>query len=330
MKVLRFLLTIFHFFVVALLLGTILNAFIPPKVISVFNLLSLGFPILIFVHFALIIFWIVLWKKRAFVFLFLTLFLLNPMQRWVNFSSKSKEESNFKMISFNAKGLTLGKEEIKKYLEKQNADVILLQEGQNSNDIIEINGMKSYKISPIIVMYTKYKVESSKALIDINLGMNGYSDFYDISIKGKTYRFINLYLQPFQFEKSMIRMNGNSNQNEQKAKGIVKRLLPTFKEHQTQVELIRKAVDNSPYPVILAGDFNAVPNSYEYYHLGKDLQDAFVKVGNGSSTSFHDYKFPIRIDFVFASKEIIPVSYQVDRSVQLSDHYPVISTFKLP
>ena len=81
-------------------------------------------------------------------------------------------------------------------------------------------------------------------------------------------------------------MNGNSDQNEQKAKGIVKRLLPIFKGHQTQVELIRKGVDNSPYPVILAGDFNAVPNSYEYYHLGKDLQDAFVKVGNGSM-DFH-------------------------------------------
>jgi exonuclease III len=236
------------------------------------------------------------------------------------------------MISFNAKGLTLGREEIKKYLEQQNADVILLQEAEPPNDrIIEVKGMKSYKISPIIVMYTKYKVESSKALIDNSkIWMNAYSDFYDISIKGKTYRFINLYLQPFQFEKSMIRMNGNSDQNEQKAKGIVKRLLPIFKGHQTQVELIRKGVDNSPYPVILAGDFNAVPNSYEYYHLGKDLQDAFVKVGNGSSTSFHDYKFPIRIDFVFASKEIIPVSYHVDRSVHLSDHYPVISTFKLP
>lgn len=330
MKVLRFLLTVFHLFVVALLLGTTLNAFIPPKVISVFNLLSLSFPILIFVHFALIIFWIILWKKRAYVFLFLTLFLLNPIQRWVNFSSKSKEQANFKLVSFNAKGLLLGKNEIKKYLEEQNADAILLQEGQGYEGIIEIKGMKSYQISPVIVMYTNYKVKSSKALIDADKGMNAYSDSYDIDIKGKTYRFINLYLQPFQFEKSMIKMNGNSDENEQKAKSIVKRLLPTFKDHQTQVELIRNAVDNSPYPIILAGDFNAVPNSYEYYHLGKDLQDAFIKVGNGSSTSFHDYKFPIRIDYVFTSKDIIPVSYQVDRSVKLSDHYSVISTFKLP
>ncbi|MGS0748127.1 hypothetical protein [Halpernia sp. GG3] len=51
--------------------------------------------------------------------------------------------------------------------------------------------------------------------------------------------------------------------------------------------------------------------------------------GSGSATSFHDYKFPIRIDYIFTSKEIEPISYKVDRSARLSDHFPVIATFKL-
>ncbi|MFY1048058.1 endonuclease/exonuclease/phosphatase family protein [Chryseobacterium sp. GP-SGM7] len=122
----------------------------------------------------------------------------------------------------------------------------------------------------------------------------------------------------------------NSYKEEQnKFKTIFSKLIPTFRTHEEQVKKIRRAVDNSPYPVILAGDFNSVPNSWEYYNLGKNLDDAFVKAGNGSSTSFHDYKFPLRIDYIFTSKNIIPKSYKVDYSVKLSDHYPVIAEFLL-
>ncbi|MDO5616426.1 MAG: endonuclease/exonuclease/phosphatase family protein, partial [Cruoricaptor ignavus] len=110
-------------------------------------------------------------------------------------------------------------------------------------------------------------------------------------------------------------------------KQLITRLVPTFKIHQTQVEEIRKFIEDSPYPVILAGDFNAVPNSWEYYHLGQNLQDAFMKVGNGSATSFHDYKIPIRIDYIFASEKLKPITYEVKCDIKTSDHFPVIATF---
>ncbi|SIQ08552.1 hypothetical protein SAMN05880574_10575 [Chryseobacterium sp. RU37D] len=88
-------------------------------------------------------------------------------------------------------------------------------------------------------------------------------------------------------------------------------------------------IDLSPYPEILDGDFNSVPNSYEYYSLGKDLQNAFLEAGNCSPSSFHDYKVPLRIDHIFRSKSIISLNYKVDNSVQLSDHYLVIAEFLL-
>lgn len=126
----------------------------------------------------------------------------------------------------------------------------------------------------------------------------------------------------------MMEFNGVSNETN-KLGLIFSRLIPTFRAHEDQIKKIRKAVDGSPYPVILAGDFNSVPNSYEYYNLGKNLEDAFVKAGNGISTSFHEYSFPLRIDYIFTSSSIIPVSYKVDHSVKLSDHYPVIAEFLL-
>lgn len=310
-----------------LLLGTLLNAYIPPKVYPWFNLLSLVFPILMIAYVILTIFWIFSWKKRAIVFAALGLLFLNPVKRWVNFSSVNESGSDLKIVSLNAKGGLLGIENIEKYIDNQNADIILLQEGVRDYNF---KGFGKGKGDAIISIFSKYKIIDQKELIDSNPETNNaYANQTDIEIKGNTYRFINVYLQPFKFEKNMVKLQGDSNEDKQKVKDVVKRLIPTFKMHQEQVAAVRKGIDDSPYPVILVGDFNSVPNSYEYYHLVEGLNDAFVESGRGSSTSFHDYKFPIRIDYVFTSQSIQPLSYRVDRSVRISDHYPVITTFKL-
>jgi endonuclease/exonuclease/phosphatase family metal-dependent hydrolase len=126
----------------------------------------------------------------------------------------------------------------------------------------------------------------------------------------------------------MVKLNGNTEENEQKVKGVVKTLNPYF-QNTSGSGKDSEVIENSPYPVIIAGDFNSVPNSYEYYHLAEGLEDAFMTAGRGSATSFHDYKFPIRIDYVFSSKSLSATSYVVDRSVSISDHYPVIAEISL-
>jgi len=312
-----------------LLIGVLLNAYIPPKVFPWFNLLSLGFPILIIGYVLLTFFWIFSWKKRAFVFMFLGLFFLNPVKRWVNYSADKKEEANLKVLTFNIKGGKSGYDKIKEYIDQQNADLVFLQESSNSE--LQFKNLSGNNTLPIVAFYSKYKILSRKNLFESfnNEDITAQCEEIDLEIKGKPYRVINAHLGSFGFVKSMVKFDGETQEDEQKIKDIVKRLIPTFKTHQEQVAIIRKSIDESPYPVILAGDLNSVPNSYEYYHLGKGLNDAFFEVGKGSGTSFHDYKYPLRIDFVFVSPSIKPVTYKVDRSVKLSDHFPVISTFKL-
>jgi hypothetical protein len=178
----------------------------------------------------------------------------------------------------------------------------------------------------VIFFYSKYKILATKSWIS---NENAYAKSYDIEIRGKTYCFLNIYLEPFYLDKSMLKPTESSSENEHKFKNLIKKMVPNFKAHQEQVAAAREAIETSPYPVIMAGDFNSVPNSYEYYHLGKDMKDAFEVAGSGSATSFHDFKFPIRIDYMFTSKEILPISYKVDRSERLSDHFPVIATFKI-
>lgn len=328
MKIFRLILLILHLGLLLLLTGVLLNAYIPPKIFPWSNLLSLGFPILVIGYVILAFFWIFSWKKRAFVFMFLGLFFLNPVKRWVNYSSESKETANLKIISFNIKSGKEGIDKIKDYLEQKNADIIFIQE---ENGQLKLNNLEGEYSLPVIRLYSKYKVVSRKNLFE-NLSdgdITSQCEQIDLEIKGKTYRIFNVHLQSFGVVKSMVKLNGSSEEDEQKVKNIVKKLIPTFKSHQEQVKIIRESIDNSPYPVIVAGDFNAVPNSYEYYKTSEGLKDAFYEVGRGSGTSFHDYKYPLRIDYIFTSESIKPVSYKVDRSVNLSDHFPVIATFKI-
>lgn len=328
MKIFRLILFILHLGLLFLLTGVLLNAYIPPKIFPWFNLLSLGFPILVIGYVILTFFWIFSWKKRAFIFMFLGLFFLNPVKRWVNYSSESKETANLKILTFNIKGGILGKDKIQDYIDHQKADLVFVQENGGELKLQNLTGKDSI---PVVSLYTHYKIISRKNLFE-NLSdgdITSQCEQIDLEIKGKTYRIFNVHLQSFGVVKSMVKLNGSSEEDEQKVKNIVKKLIPTFKSHQEQVKIIRESIDNSPYPVIVAGDFNAVPNSYEYYKTSEGLKDAFYEVGRGSGTSFHDYKYPLRIDYIFTSESIKPVSYKVDRSVNLSDHFPVIATFKI-
>ncbi|HCA08950.1 endonuclease/exonuclease/phosphatase family protein [Chryseobacterium sp.] len=327
MKVFRLIILILHLGILFLLLGTLMNAYVPPKIFPWFNLLSLGFPVLVVLYAICTLFWLFSWKKRTFAFMLAGLIFMVPVQRWINFTSDKKEKADLKVLSFNVKAGLLGADAVKEYLNKSDADVIMLQE---SGSKISVRGMEGSGKNGVLKVFSKYKIIDAKELIKSDSeSNNAYASQTDIEIKGKVYRFINVYLEPFKFEKGMIKMDGLKEEDERKMKNIVKRLIPVFKKHQDQVRIIKESIEQSPYPVILAGDFNSVPNSYEYYHLSDGLEDAFVKTGKGSATSFHDYKFPIRIDYIFTSKTILSVSYTVDRTVKLSDHYPVIGKFSL-
>ena len=325
MKIIRFLLTLFHLFIIVLLLGTLLNDYIAPRVFPWVNMLSLSFPVLMILNVLLCIFWLVLWKKRVFLFLLLSLFLINPTRRWLNYSDTANEKANLKIVSVNIKGGTLfGYQKVYDYLKHTDADIILAQEYASE---FNVPGYE-YRTDAyeIVALNSKLKIIEQGKIATVG---NGNSFFADLEVNGKRIRLINVYLSPFSFEKGKVKPSEDLDTNKLKLKYVIKKLVPTFKNHQDEVADIQRAVKESPYPVILAGDFNAVPNSYEYYSINKNLKDVFVETGTGSATSFHDYKFPIRIDYVFCSPEIKPVSYKVDRSVKLSDHFPVITEFKI-
>lgn len=323
MRLFRGIFTLMHIGIVLLLAGTMLNQFITPQVFPWMNMLSLSFPFLLILHVAMCLMWILFWRKRAILFILATFLLYQPILGWLNYSPKDEPLADITVLTMNMKRGIFGKEESLNHIKDSGADVFLVQE--YIWDLKDTNYPHFVSGYDIVAIGSKHRIIQQQKMAT---GANGEAIFADIDINGRIVRFINVYLNPFMFIKSKVKPADDYDTNKRKLRYIASTLVPTFKVHQTEIEAVRKAIENSPYPVIVTGDFNAVPNSYEYYQITDVLKDAFVEAGKGLSTSFHDYKFPIRIDYIFSSKEFEATSYKVDRSQKLSDHYPVKATFK--
>ncbi|MCX6308053.1 MAG: endonuclease/exonuclease/phosphatase family protein, partial [Bacteroidia bacterium] len=94
-------------------------------------------------------------------------------------------------------------------------------------------------------------------------------------------------------------------------------------------DAVSKVVHESPYEVLVCGDFNDVPGSYTYRKIRSDILDSWVEKGNGWGHTFHENFFLFRIDYVLHTPGIRCVKANVDH-VHYSDHFPVWANLELP
>jgi endonuclease/exonuclease/phosphatase family metal-dependent hydrolase len=112
------------------------------------------------------------------------------------------------------------------------------------------------------------------------------------------------------------------------SRGILSKLKRATIIRSHQADMVKEAIESSPYTSIVTGDFNDVPNSYTYYTISDDLQDAFLKKSFGVGRTFSGISPTLRIDYILASKNLSVL--QFDRHVRkYSDHYMLVADFKI-
>jgi endonuclease/exonuclease/phosphatase family metal-dependent hydrolase len=114
-----------------------------------------------------------------------------------------------------------------------------------------------------------------------------------------------------------------------KSIGVLKKFKLAYNLRSKQAELVKREKDDSPYPTILCGDFNDVPNSFTYFKIKGDDNDAFLKAGFGIGRSFAALSPTLRIDYIFTSKKIEVLQFKKTK-LYYSDHYPLVADLKLP
>jgi endonuclease/exonuclease/phosphatase family metal-dependent hydrolase len=157
---------------------------------------------------------------------------------------------------------------------------------------------------------------------------NSTFQYVDIVNNNDTIRIFNFHLQSMKLHDDDLNyidsISLRDKRDIKESKNIISKIKASFPKRQKEAERVKTEVNKSPYPVILCGDFNDVPNSYAYSTIGEGLQNAFVKRGAGLGRTYSEILPSLRIDNIFVDDRFSVLQY-VRIKKRLSDHYPIIT-----
>lgn len=183
-----------------------------------------------------------------------------------------------------------------------------------------------------IIIFSKYPIVNRQTVSYPPHDYNSIFQYTDILRGTDTFRVFNVHLQSLKFSGDNLRYiedpTMETESDLKKSKNVVYKLKIGFLKRKIQSDRIKEELDKSPYPLIVCGDFNDVPNSYAYNRIGKGLKNAFAEKGTGIGRTFNGISPTLRIDNIFVDDR-----FEVDQFLRvqkkLSDHFPVITDIYL-
>jgi endonuclease/exonuclease/phosphatase family metal-dependent hydrolase len=182
------------------------------------------------------------------------------------------------------------------------------------------------------VIFSKLPIVNKQTVVNYPNDYNATFQYIDVLKDNDTIRVFNVHLQSLKFSKANLsyldQAGLNSDSNITESKSIISKIKTGFIKRSIQANFIKDEIDHSPYPVIVCGDFNDVPNSYAYETIGAGLQNAFVEKGWGIARTFSTISPTLRIDNIFADKRFRVLQFTRVKKL-LSDHFPIIADLTL-
>lgn len=318
-------------------LFTYFLSYIPPSWFPKLSALTLIVPVLIVLNVLFCLYWLLRFKRQALLSGIILIVGIGQIKELYKFTKETQSLVDnrstitilsYNVKSFNHKGWMKGEdldEKIIAFLIEQNADVICLQEYQADyglpQDIYpyQYKKLTSEKFKFGHIIYSKYPIINSGS---IDFPKSGNNIIYaDIKLKNDTIRTYNAHLQSFG-------VSSDFNDLQEDSDKFLRRVALAMTKQETQVDLFLKHENTSPYPVILAGDFNNSAFSYTYRKMKGEKTDAFAKAGKGLGRTFNFDFVPLRIDFILTDPEFVISDFKNYR-IKYSDHYPVMSILQL-
>ena len=343
------------FFAITLLISY-LAVHISPDDFALPAFFGLAYPYLLLVNIIIIIIWIAMLRFEALISIIVISIGFNHFSNYIKLRTPSGDKTNtLKVLSYNVRlfnfyestnGVYSAKKVID-FLKTQNADIICLQEffilgNPDSEEASIIKGlggsynshMKVFKVGKNkfygIITLSKYPIIKEGEIVHNN--SSSLSIYSDIVVQKDTLRIFNNHLQSFMlksmskpFIEEMSSTENKETMDEMKSLSIS--LKKGFAIRSRQAELLKIYLNKSPYPVIVAGDFNDTPVSYTYRTIRKGLNDSFVTSGYGAGFTYRGNYPPNRIDYILYSNDFIN-SFFERKKVRYSDHYPIIAYFR--
>jgi endonuclease/exonuclease/phosphatase family metal-dependent hydrolase len=341
------------------MLGGLLSQWINPAIAWPLAFFGLLFPLIILIQIAFMVAFILLRSKAMVLPILFILANWNPIAHTFQISrpgQKSSPSNNeIKVMSYNVRlfdffqwsGQKKATEGIFEYIHKTNPDILCLQEFMIQDPgKLPLERVKSelgrLPYSYIEYNYTMNTRKHGLAIFSrypiLNTGHEHFPKtrnmviYADINVGTDTIRVYNNHLESIHFDRDEIELIDDKTDEmritRDKIGNIVRRLKAAYIRRASQAIAINKNIEQSPYRVLVCGDFNDTPVSFTTRKIRDGLFDSFRSGGSGMGITFPNMKAPLRIDYILHSKELESSGYQIGR-VNFSDHRPVSTYIRI-
>ena len=317
---------------------------------------GLAYPYILLINIIIVVLWAVNLRLEAFISVIVIAIGFTHFSNYIKLTKpKENKAGTFKMISYNLrlfnnyeiKGETDTEKKVFAFLKSQQTQILCLQElyikgdaSLKDQEIKKALGGKYYSHTKLIgsgknrfygiATYSKYPIVGRGHIV--HPASSSLSIYTDIVVESDTFRVFNSHLQSFRLrpmERSFIEelIDPEEKQNATGIKTLSKSLGVGFSRRALQAQVVKDYISRSPYPVIVAGDFNDTPVSYAYRKIRKGLNDSFVDSGYGAGFTYRGNYPPNRIDYILYDKKLTSVKFEILK-VKYSDHYPIVAWFR--
>lgn len=325
---------------------------------------GLMMPVLFIANFFCLLYWIMRWRTGVVVPL--AVFLIGiwsitmffKPQFIENYTDLSKDRSIVSVMTYNVRGMiqevdhkaktfVSSMDDIISVIDSLKPGILCMQEFQSTRGYSRHHFEEELPQLPYkrvryniggdgdlgwgVAIYSQYPILNSG-----HLDFEGTSNsiiWADIAANRDTVRVFNAHLQTtsitasdHEFIVNMEFVTDSTRSN--KMKRMVGKLSNNYVIRAGQADTLARSIKESPYPVIVCGDFNDTPMSYAYRKINKRLRDSFREAGSGYGYTYRGFFNLLRIDYIMHSKNIECVEY-VSPSFGYSDHNPVAVKLRL-
>ena len=300
------------------------------------SILGILYPLFLLLNILLLIVWAIQKHKYALLPLLIILLGWNHLTSLIGFNSNKAESETegIKILQYNVGGKIIHsnksfKKDLEAFLKKESPDILCIH---------EFRSMEFYDNLP----QYKYRLSNGTATIvskypfidqggdEFNNSSNGFA-WADFNLNGKTIRVFSVHLQSNRISPYTDKLSTEDIQKKEtwnNARTVLGRLIRASRQRAGQAKTLVKLINQSPFPVVLCGDFNDPPVSYTYRVLSNELVDHFKEKGSGFGATYSGKLPGLRIDYIMSHPDITVKKHYILKE-DISDHYPVISLIEL-
>lgn len=335
---------------------SVVNPYIDPKRTVWTTLFGLAFWEIFIYDVVIFLLLLLLWSKRAWVAVLPLAVAVLGLNRSYSLGSKVVAPNSVRVMSFNVHmfvhvdGETNREQfasQVVGMVREQNPDLLCCQEfmafksgvtrPQCIEDFAESAGFQYIYYNRKNnyggnVIFSKYPI--TKVTEESGIGKEkvyGVMVEVDAGEKGK-FHLANVHLLSYMITDDELDVLTNTSERQRMdtvGKSVLHKLAHAFQRRSDELQEVLEGMPPMEGPVIICGDFNEPPLSYNYRQMQKaGYVDTFMEVGHGIKPTYAGKLPLLRIDYIWANDKVTPLCFKRHRE-KASDHYPIMLDFKI-